>query len=94
MSSRLRDDGSESAGQRIRRLSSRPAISCGTISAVSYDLAVWEGDRPADNEVAYTTFQGLYEKYVEADEPVQPSPRLTAYVEALLALARHHRRSW
>jgi hypothetical protein len=22
----------------------------GTISAVSYDLAVWEGDRPADDE--------------------------------------------
>ena len=52
---------------------------------MSYDLAVWEGDRPASDEVAYTTFQALYEKYVQAEEPVQPSPRLTAYVEALLA---------
>ena len=32
--------------ERIRRLSSRPAFSCGTISAMSYDLAVWEGDGP------------------------------------------------
>jgi len=52
---------------------------------MSYDLAVWEGDRPASNEVAYATFQALYEKYVEAEEDIPPSPRLTAYVEALLA---------
>ncbi|GAA3576463.1 hypothetical protein [Kribbella ginsengisoli] len=52
---------------------------------MSYDLAVWEGDRPASNEEAAATFQALYEKYVEDEEDTHPSPRLTAYVEALLA---------
>lgn len=58
---------------------------CGTIAAMSYDLAVWEGDRPASDELAYTAFQALCEKYVEAEEHIPPSARLTAYVEALLA---------
>ncbi|MFF0346028.1 hypothetical protein [Kribbella sp. NPDC004875] len=52
---------------------------------MSYDLAVWEGDRPASDELAEDAFQALYEKYVEAEEPIPPSPRIAAFVAALLA---------
>ncbi|MGC4744952.1 hypothetical protein ACLQ28_04720 [Micromonospora sp. DT201] len=50
---------------------------------MSYDLAVWEGDRPADNAAALTTFKALYERYI-AEGQIPPTPRIRAYVEALL----------
>ncbi|WP_076473676.1 hypothetical protein [Micromonospora avicenniae] len=50
---------------------------------MSYDLAVWEGDRPADNATALTTFKALYERYI-AEGQIPPTPRIRAYVEALL----------
>ncbi|ROT31762.1 hypothetical protein [Micromonospora sp. HM5-17] len=50
---------------------------------MSYDLAVWEGDRPADNAAALTTFEALYERYVTNGQ-IPPTPRIRAYVEALL----------
>ncbi|MBW8707428.1 hypothetical protein MBT84_48115 [Streptomyces sp. MBT84] len=53
---------------------------------VSYDLAVWDGDRPLDNHQAGLTYDELYERYLESDDVVvPPAPRIVAYVEALVA---------
>jgi hypothetical protein len=55
-----------------------------TIAGVSYDLAVWEGTRPADDHAAALEFQRLYDRYLESDEQVEPTSRIVAYVTALL----------
>jgi hypothetical protein len=53
---------------------------------VSYDLAVWAGDRPLDNHQAGSTYDELYERYLESDDVVVPPvPDIRAYVEALVA---------
>ncbi|MCQ6556999.1 hypothetical protein NPS70_28000 [Streptomyces sp. C10-9-1] len=51
---------------------------------MSYDLAVWEGERPVDDKSAGQVFSDLYNRYIdgEADEP--PSERIAAYVSTLL----------
>jgi len=51
---------------------------------VSYDLAVWEGDRPADDAAAAAEFRALYARFVEPGETVEPTARIAAYVAALL----------
>ena len=51
---------------------------------MSYDLAVWEGERPADDEVAGEAFSDLYERYIESDELVPPTAWISAYARALL----------
>lgn len=51
---------------------------------MSYDLAVWEGDRPADGAAAAAQFQSLYERYVESGRRVEPTERIATYVAALL----------
>jgi hypothetical protein len=51
---------------------------------MSYDLAVWEGDRPADDVAAAAEFQRLYDRYIESDDLAQPTARVAAYVAALL----------
>ena len=43
---------------------------------MSYDLAVWDGDKPADNAMAGEVFTQLYDRYIDTDEE---------YVAALLA---------
>jgi hypothetical protein len=50
---------------------------------VSYDLAVWEGDRPADDAEAGDTFERLYDTYVANGPRVEPSEAIRAYVAAL-----------
>lgn len=55
---------------------------------MSYDLAVWEGDRPADDEAATGFFRERVVPQLEEydlSNPVPPTPRIRAYVEALLA---------
>ncbi|MFF8279978.1 hypothetical protein ACF05T_28415 [Streptomyces lateritius] len=53
---------------------------------MSFDLAVWDGDRPLDNRQAGSTYDELYERYLESDDVAVPAaPRITAYVEALVA---------
>ncbi|MFI5567419.1 hypothetical protein ACIA6T_08675 [Streptomyces sp. NPDC051740] len=53
---------------------------------MSYDLAVWDGDCPLDNHHAGSTYDELYERYLESDDVVvPPEPRITAYVQALVA---------
>ncbi|MFE2537527.1 hypothetical protein [Streptomyces sp. NPDC059371] len=53
---------------------------------MSYDLAVWDGDRPLDEDQAGSTYDELYERYLESDDVVvPPAPRIVACVEALVA---------
>lgn len=52
--------------------------------AMSYDLAVWDGDPPTNDVAAGEEYDRLYEQYLEADEPIEPTPRIAAYVAALL----------
>jgi hypothetical protein len=49
---------------------------------MSYDLAVWEGDMPADDEAAGEAYEALYQRYFE-DEEQPPTPRIHAYVDAV-----------
>ncbi|MET8102789.1 DDE-type integrase/transposase/recombinase [Streptomyces sp. NPDC005236] len=52
---------------------------------MSYDLAVWDGDRPLDDDQAGSTYDELYERYLESDDVVVPLvPRIVAYVDALV----------
>ncbi|MEN3615529.1 hypothetical protein AAH979_39295 [Plantactinospora sp. ZYX-F-223] len=50
---------------------------------MSYDLAVWEGERPADDAAAGEVYDKLYAAYAEGEEQ-PPTPRIRAYVRALL----------
>lgn len=53
---------------------------------MSYDLAVWDGDRPIDDRQASSMYDELYERYLESDDVVvPPAPSIVAYVEALVA---------
>ncbi|MEV8516875.1 hypothetical protein [Dactylosporangium sp. NPDC051484] len=51
---------------------------------MSYDLAVWEGDRPANDVAAAAEFERLYDRYIESDDAAEPTARIAAYVTALL----------
>lgn len=51
---------------------------------MSYDLAVWEGDPPADDAAAAAEFDALYARFVGSEEPAEPTARIAAYVSALL----------
>ncbi|MFJ8581335.1 hypothetical protein [Micromonospora sp. NPDC093277] len=51
---------------------------------MTYDLAVWEGEQPTDDVEGGQVFQQLYEKYIDADDETTPTPRIRAYVDALL----------
>ncbi|WP_042368984.1 hypothetical protein [Streptacidiphilus neutrinimicus] len=51
---------------------------------MSYDLAVWEGERPTDDKAAARIFRDLYEHYLDAEEERPPTARIEAYVLALL----------
>ncbi|MDD1063971.1 hypothetical protein NMG29_38395 [Streptomyces cocklensis] len=53
---------------------------------MTYDLAVWEGDHPADDASAGRCFTDLYCRYIDMDTGVDhpPAVRIAAYVAALL----------
>ena len=51
---------------------------------MSYDLAVWEGECPADDKAARRAFTDLYERYIDTDVEHPPAERIAAYVAALL----------
>ncbi|MGY1577280.1 hypothetical protein [Streptomyces sp. MN13] len=47
---------------------------------------MWDSDRPLDNHRVRSTYDKLYERYLESDDVVvPPAPRIVAYVEALVA---------
>ncbi|MFE6311763.1 hypothetical protein [Streptomyces rochei] len=45
---------------------------------MSYDLAVWEGERPADDKTARQVFSDLYDRYIDGEVEEPPSDRITA----------------
>jgi hypothetical protein len=52
---------------------------------MSYDLVVWEGEFPADSDEAGSVFDELYGRCLESEDVAEPpSPRIQAYVEALV----------
>ena len=52
---------------------------------MSYDLAVWAGARPLDDDRAGEVYDELYERYLDTDDDLlPPAPTIAAYVEALL----------
>ncbi len=70
----------DEAQQRFDRGGRSSAI----LHVVTYDLAVWEGDRPNDGGGG-ADFQALYDRYIGSDHDiVPPTPAIRAYVEALL----------
>lgn len=50
---------------------------------MSYDVAVWDGARPADDEQALHEYEVLWERYEDAGEP--PSQRILDYIASLTA---------
>jgi hypothetical protein len=51
---------------------------------MSYDIAVWQGERPLDDDTALDMWVELAERYLEGvEEP--PTPEIARFVEALLA---------
>ncbi|MFC8879808.1 hypothetical protein [Streptomyces ardesiacus] len=51
---------------------------------MSYDLAVWEGERPADDKTAGQVFSDPYDRYIDSEVEEPPSERIVAYVAVLL----------
>jgi len=51
---------------------------------MSYDLAVWEGEHPADDD-AGEVFQRLYRQYLDTPAEIPPTSAIRDYVTALLA---------
>ncbi|MBZ4323223.1 hypothetical protein [Streptomyces huiliensis] len=51
---------------------------------MSYDLAVWEGERPPDDRAAGRTFSDLYNRYIDGEAEAPPSERIATYVAVLL----------
>lgn len=51
---------------------------------MSYDLAVWEGERPTDDKTAGRILSGLYDRYIDSEVGEPPSERIATYVAALL----------
>lgn len=50
---------------------------------MSFDLAVWEGERPASDAEAAATYARIMDALETAD-PEPPTPRIAAFVDALL----------
>jgi hypothetical protein len=51
---------------------------------MSYDLAVWEGERPADDRTAGRVFEDLFDRYLDTAVGPPPTERIAAYVAALV----------
>lgn len=51
---------------------------------MSYDLAVWQGERPANDAEARVIFEQLCDTYLEGDSDEEPTAAIAAYVGALL----------
>jgi hypothetical protein len=52
---------------------------------VSYNVAVWEGERPVDDAEGQRHFEDLYGQYLGVVPLPQPTARIRAFVGALLA---------
>ncbi|MEU6011221.1 hypothetical protein [Streptomyces sp. NPDC047453] len=45
---------------------------------MSYDLAVWENERPADDMAAGRAFTDLYDRYVDTEAEHPPTEHIAA----------------
>ncbi|MGW0512409.1 hypothetical protein ACWC4C_43985 [Streptomyces olivaceoviridis] len=50
---------------------------------MSYDLAVWQGDRPSSDREAVKEHKRLYEEYLEVDELSPVTDVIADFLEAL-----------
>ena len=55
------------------------------VSGMTFDLAVWEGTRPETDEAAAIVYGQLMDRLEAGDVETEPSPRIRAYVDGLLA---------
>jgi hypothetical protein len=53
------------------------------MAIVTYDLAIWDEDQPADDTAAQEEYRQLYARYIRG-KPEPPTPRIADYVRALL----------
>ncbi|ORT57162.1 hypothetical protein [Streptomyces sp. CB03238] len=51
---------------------------------MTYDLAVWEGERPADDLTAGEVFTDFSNRYIDGEHDDPPTERIAIYVAALL----------
>jgi hypothetical protein len=51
---------------------------------MSYDLAVWEGERPVDATTASQVFTDHYARFIGSGEQQPPTELIATYVSALL----------
>lgn len=51
---------------------------------MTFDLAVWEGPRPETDEAAAIVYGQLMDRMEAGDLDAEPTPRIRAYVDALL----------
>ncbi|MEU3619451.1 hypothetical protein ABZ725_45255 [Streptomyces sp. NPDC006872] len=51
---------------------------------MSYDLAVWEGEQPADDKTAGRAFTDFFDRYLDSEVGHPPTERIAAYVAALV----------
>jgi len=56
-----------------------------SVAPMSYDLAVWVGEQPASDAEASAIYQRLMDDMESGVTDSPPSPRIAAFVEALLA---------
>jgi hypothetical protein len=52
---------------------------------MTFDLAVWEGTRPQTDEAASLVYGQLMDRMEAGDCDTEPTPRIRAYVDALLS---------
>ncbi len=50
---------------------------------MSYDLAIWMGDRPKDDAAAAATFESLHAKYLSGVTTLAPAPTMLAFLAEL-----------
>jgi hypothetical protein len=50
----------------------------GQTLTVTYDLAVWEGERPESDADGAATFRRFYDTYLNDPEAHEPTPRIRA----------------
>lgn len=50
---------------------------------MGYQLVIWEGQRPEDDAAVARAWLGISRRYLMDDEPVEPTPAIREFVEAL-----------
>lgn len=83
---RFASDGPETAQDPGPALSCHDGllVSYDSLRGMTYDLAVWEGERPADDKMAGRVFSDLYDRYIDTEIDHPPTERIAAYVAGLL----------